>query len=123
MICENCGSEIRKNARYCPDCGMDIIPDHKPLQNKYLRGEYPEDEEGLLDEDYYPAEETNYRQEYSEEGNDDQNEEYRADYEFTETQRSGWISIILLLIVALLIGFVMGFIFFSGKLLNIPSVP
>jgi zinc-ribbon domain len=119
MICENCGAKIRKNARYCPDCGMDIISDYKPLQNKYLRGEHLEDEEELLDDDYYSTEEMNNHQEYSEGGNDYQNEEYRT-YEATETQGSGLGSIILLLIVALLIGFVMGFIFFSGKLLNIP---
>jgi hypothetical protein len=123
MKCENCGAEIRKKARYCPDCGMDI-PEHKPLQNKYLRGEYQEDEEEFLDdnEEYNHADEAHYHQEYSNGENEYQNVEYGA-YEVTENQRSSWSSVILLLIVALLIGLVVGFIFFSGKLLNIPSVP
>jgi zinc-ribbon domain len=123
MICENCGAEIRKEARYCPDCGMDI-PEYKPLQDKYLRGENQDDEEDFLDdnEEYNHADEAHYHQEYSNGENQYQNEEYGA-YEVTVSQGSVWSSVILLLIVALLIGFVMGFIFFSGKLLNIPSVP
>jgi|APFre7841882630_1041343.scaffolds.fasta_scaffold22668_2 hypothetical protein len=123
MICENCGAEIRKKAKYCPDCGMDIT-EYKPLQDKYLRGENQDDEEEFLDDngEYNHADEAHYHQEYSDGGKKYQNEEYGA-YEVTESQGSGWSSIILLLIVALLIGLVMGFIFFSGKLLNIPSVP
>jgi hypothetical protein len=48
--------------------------------------------------------------------------EYK-DYEVSESNGSGWSLIFLLLIVALLIGFVLGFIFFAGKLMNIPAVP
>ncbi|MGZ4857110.1 MAG: zinc ribbon domain-containing protein [Methanobacteriaceae archaeon] len=122
MICENCGAEIRKNVRYCPDCGMDI-PEYKPLQIKYLHGEYQEDEEEFSDdnEEYNHSDESHYKK-YSNGEEEYQNEEYEA-YEVSENQRSGWSSIILLLIVALLIGLIMGFIFFSGKLMNIPSVP
>jgi zinc-ribbon domain len=122
MKCENCGAEIRKKDRYCPDCGMDI-PEYKPLQDKYLRGEN-QDEEGFWDdnEEYVHTDKAQYHQEYSNGENQYQNDEYGA-YEVTESQRSVWSSVILLLIVALLIGFVMGLIFFSGKLLNIPPVP
>lgn len=123
MICENCGAEIRKKARYCPDCGMDV-PEYKTLQYKYLRGEYQEDEEEFLvdNDEYNHADEAHYHQEYSNGEDEYQNEEYEA-YEVTESQKSVWSSVILLLLVALLIGLIMGFIFFSGKLLNIPSVP
>jgi zinc-ribbon domain len=122
MKCDNCGAEIQKKVRYCPDCGMDI-PEYKPLQNKYLRGEYQEEEEELLDDNgpYNHSDEENYHQEYHN-GENLQNMEY-DDYEVTENQSSSWSLIFLLLIVALFIGFVLGFIFFAGKLMNIPAAP
>ena len=119
MKCENCGAEFKKKLRYCPDCGMDI-PEYKPLQNKYLRGEYQEEE--FLVEEYNHSDDSIHHQESQNGENEYQNMEYK-DYEVSESNGSGWSLIFLLLIVALLIGFVLGFIFFAGKLMNIPAVP
>jgi len=123
MKCENCGAKIQNKDKYCPYCGRDI-PEYKPLQNRYLRGKYQEDEEDLLfdNEVYYHSDEAHYHHEYENVENEYQNMEY-DDYEVNESQSSSWSLVVLLLIVALLIGFVMGFIFFAGKLMNVPSVP
>jgi hypothetical protein len=58
MICENCGARIGKGKSYCPKCGNEVYNSgHKPLKNKYLRGEYlPNDESSA--ESYYLEEET-----------------------------------------------------------------
>ncbi|NYB51295.1 MAG: zinc ribbon domain-containing protein [Methanobacteriaceae archaeon] len=191
MICENCGAKISKWETYCPKCGMDLISsEHKPLQQKFLRGEYRDVEEvtvkpyNLEDEDYFEDKyqkkpyaephqnwddyDPDFTQEYdedegrnrgktrkySDQGYDQdyhQDKDYNNRYNhknrsrrkykknypkqkkyltrgydlddeyFDSEPKSGsiWTTVILFLVVALLMGFVMGFIFFSGRIQNI----
>ncbi|HOI40963.1 MAG TPA: zinc ribbon domain-containing protein [Methanobacterium sp.] len=142
MKCENCGSKIKKGETYCPKCGMELFnSQYKPLKKKYLRGEYREvDDLGTspynLDEDdysesayqqdnyqnqnYNQKRKKNYQKNYNQETNPQKKYQRGYDldeyYESEETGSSMWGTIMLLLIVALLFGFVMGFMFFSTKL-------
>ncbi len=46
MICDNCGAKIRNKESFCPRCGMEFFnSEHKPLQKKFLRGEYRDQDE------------------------------------------------------------------------------
>lgn len=64
MICENCGARIDKGESQCPKCGMELFnPNHKPLQKKYLRGEYLQGDESSP-EPYYLEEENLSRDTY-----------------------------------------------------------
>lgn len=157
MKCENCGARIRKWESYCPKCGMELFnSDSKPLQKKYLRGEYREVEEistepydlgaedlseATYNQDTYQNpnynqdnqdedsqkgnrnqnnRNRNYKQEYNKEGNSQK--KYQRGYdldEYYESEKTGgsiWGTVILMLIVALLFGFVMGVMFFSTKI-------
>jgi len=64
MICDNCGSEIDKNERYCPDCGMELPgPRPKPSKKKYYKNSRQSNRNNRYsDENYenYHNEEHNY---------------------------------------------------------------
>jgi uncharacterized Zn finger protein (UPF0148 family) len=105
MKCENCGGQIRKGDIYCSTCGMEVLSSkYKPLQKKYMSEDYSNEEHDHdRNDDYYEPETTEY------EGN------YNGYYE--ETKRSsGWLPIILFLVLILMIGFVMGLIMFTSNI-------
>jgi len=160
MICENCGAKIGKRESYCPKCGMELFnSESKPLQKKFLRGEYMEQEEipsetydleediseTTYQEDPYQYEEYgdknyrdknygdgDYKTEY--EGGSNYNQRHKQDdygqkryhrrgydlgdenFEYEETKSSIWGTVLLFLVIALLFGFVMGFMFFSTNI-------
>lgn len=145
MLCDNCGAEINKKEEYCPNCGMELpgsapkpskkkyhrdsaaftrdIPhpkvnyenhyneeadyEIKPLKRKY----YGNPSASAYDDPYY-QEEVNYESYYAKED----------DY---ETKKSGGLlgTIFLLLVIALLLGFIIGLILFSSNIQSIPNVP
>ncbi len=141
MKCGNCGSKIKKGEPYCPKCGMELFnSQYKPLKKRFLRGEYREVENFVtspynLEEDYSRSthqrsdhqnqsykkkRKRNYQKNYKQETNP-QKKHYRGYdldeyYESKKTNSSTWSTIMLLLIVALLFGFVMGFMLFSTKI-------
>jgi uncharacterized Zn finger protein (UPF0148 family) len=156
MRCENCGAEIVKGEIYCPNCGMELYnSESKPLQKKFIRGEYQEEAEIPTEpynleedtpettyqdpyqdsyqyEEYEEYENKNYKTKY--ERDEDYNPRYNQDnynqksyhrrgydlgdedFEYEETKSSIWGTVFLFLVIALLFGFVMGFMFFSIKL-------
>jgi len=136
MKCENCGAKIKKWETYCPKCGMELFnSQYKPLKKRYLRGEYRETEESRTspyDLDQMEYSESTYQQDKYQNQNNNQKWErnhqkkpqkkyqrgYDLDeyYESVESESSIWGTIMLLLIIALLFGFVMGFVFFSTKI-------
>lgn len=141
MKCENCGAKIKKWETYCPKCGMELFNSHyKPLKKRYLRGEYRETEESRTspyDLDQMEYSESTYQQDkYQNQNNNHKRERnyknksnhrnphkkyqrgYDLDeyYESVENESSIWGTIMLLLVIALLFGFVMGFVFFSTKI-------
>ena len=64
MICENCGAPIGKRDNHCPECGMELFnSEHKPLQKKYLRGEYLPDESSTDYLDYETDSDQTYQKE------------------------------------------------------------
>lgn len=121
--------------------------EYKPIQKKYLRGEY-QDTEFQDIQDYYSEEEEYIKGNSNYRGYDQAKSDYRAqkydqkyesrldygkydkqgryggydvqedywEYEKEEKRSSEWDYIILFLILALLVGLIMGFIFFSGTL-------
>jgi hypothetical protein len=105
MKCKNCGARVYSGDSYCPYCGTEIYYQnksssggHKPLQDKYLRGEYVE---------------TSKQPEYYEEEYYDE-EVYEEEVYEEDKGRSVWSVIILLLIIALVIGLVIGVMVFSS---------
>lgn len=127
MICENCGAEIKNRESYCPNCGMEIIsPYSKSIKARYMAGEYRENEGNYTPRNRRNREKEVYVEEteapFVEETDPDAVEEY---YEPEEYYESGGISvltaIIIFLIVALLIGFVIGILVFSGFLHSLPG--
>ncbi len=109
MKCENCGSHIRKGDIYCSTCGMEILSsEYKPLQKKYMNENYNnEDQSYVKSKNYYKPNTIKY--------------ESRHDHNYEETKHSsGWLPIILFLVLILMIGFVIGLIMFTS---NIQSTP
>lgn len=106
MICDNCGGHTRRGDTYCPNCGMELlVSEYKPLQRKYIRGEYQE--EHFLDEDVPNYEET---------------AEYETGYDYEDSQGSSrWLSVFLILMIALFLGLISGFIMFSGGFQHLSS--
>jgi hypothetical protein len=104
MKCKNCGARVYSGDSYCPYCGTEIYyqnsssDGHKPLQDKYLRGEYAE---------------TSQQPEYHEEEYHEE-EVYEEEVYEEDKGKSGWSVIMLLLIIALVIGLVIGVLVFSG---------
>lgn len=123
MICKNCGAEIKNKESYCPSCGMELfVPYSKSLKEKYIAGEYNDREENFIvrDRRNSPVEE----EYYPEKGADEQ-EQYQGDETEDYNETGGGTSIIaviiLFLIVALLVGFVIGILIFSGFLQSLPG--
>jgi ribosomal protein L32 len=123
MKCKNCGEKIYPNDKFCPYCGNQIkkfgrkgsfAGGKKPLQEKYLRGEFEEtsSDTEYISEEYYD-EEDYYEYE-------DKNEE--EEYEYVEKKRSGWSILFLLLILALVIGFIIGILVFTNQQAT-PNLP
>ncbi len=134
MKCRNCGGEIRPEDIYCNQCGMELSgreykprgkkrrsfpenKDYKPLQNKFMRGEYQEEQEDQYhpDDDYfYKSEETYDYGEYQED--DGHYQEYG---EIKEGKNSIWGTLILFLVLALVVGFVVGLLIFTSNTQNL----
>lgn len=178
MICDNCGAEIDKKERYCPNCGMELPgPVSKPSKKKHYRNSQPStrgiphpkaDYENYYDKADYekPLKRRHYRdsndfssdnfhpqknyKHYNEEEDyktkplkrkyyrdstyftsdspyqDDDYESYYAEEEdYRETKKSGRNlgTILLLLIIVLLFGFIIGLVMFSSNTQSIPQVP
>ena len=133
MKCRNCGGEIGPEDIYCNQCGMELSGreykpkgknrrsfqennGYKPLQNKFMRGEYQEQQEDQYhpDDDYfYKSEEAYDYEEYP--GYDD----HYQDYEKEEGKNSIWGTLILFLVLALVVGFVVGLLIFTSDAQNL----
>jgi|GEM_PF-985778 len=65
MICDNCGAEIDKKERYCPNCGMELPgPAPKPSKKKYYknsRASTPDDSHSQKNYRNYYDEEEGYK--------------------------------------------------------------
>ncbi|WJI09108.1 hypothetical protein FGU46_02885 [Methanobacterium sp. CWC-01] len=136
MKCRNCGGEIRPEDIYCNQCGMELSGreykprgkkrrlfqengDYKPLQNKFMKGEYQEQQADpyYSDEDYYHEPEEAYDYvEYPDYG------DYRESTEIEEGETSIWGTLILFLVLALVVGFVVGLLIFTSDAQNILSL-
>ncbi len=125
MICKNCGANIRTRESYCPNCGMELmVPYSKSLKEKYIAGEYHDKHDNLdfrdktehrnQENEYKPAEPAYESGEYY--GN-----ETMEEYETKKSSSSALLAIFLFLVVALLFGFVLGMILFSGYLHSLPG--
>jgi hypothetical protein len=85
--------------------------DYKPLQNKFMRGEYQEHQETpYYQDDYYQPEEAYDYGEY---------QEYE---EVEEGGKSSWGALITFLLLALVVGFVVGILVFTSDAQNILSL-
>lgn len=134
MKCRNCGGEIRPEDIYCNQCGMDLsgrkykprgrkrrsFPnnrDYKPLQNKFMRGEYQEHQEDqhYPDDYYYEPEEAYDYGEYPD------YDDYGERAEVEDGKNSIWGTLILFLVLALVVGFVVGLLIFTSNAQNILS--
>jgi hypothetical protein len=124
MICKNCGANIKNRETYCPSCGMELmVPYSKSLKEKYIAGEYQDNKKNLV---------VHNKRNQMDQRHELQNVEHNTEYEQyhgNETQKeyqtkgsgsSALLAIILFLVVALLFGFVLGIILFSGALHQIP---
>lgn len=133
MRCLNCGGEIKPEDIYCNHCGMELsgrknksrerkrrsIPDkgaYKPLQNKFMRGEYQEHQEEQYPDDHYynPQEAYDY--------GDYPDEFYGEQAEVDGGKNSIWGTLILFLVLALVVGFVVGLLIFTSGSQNILSI-
>jgi hypothetical protein len=131
MICKNCGAKIRKRESYCPKCGMELtIPYSKSLKEKYIAGKYSDnDEDNFIsrDRDTNPVQDNENHYESSSDYQDSEYEHYPENEDSVEYKKNSSGSIIgatiLFLAVALLIGFVIGMIIFSGSMQSIPGMP
>jgi zinc-ribbon domain len=99
MKCENCGSKINENDKFCQNCGMNLSnPRVRPLQEKYLEN---------------PS--------FDNENNDISDDDSK---ELSETKKSHSKGVIMLLLIfTLVIGFAVGTIIFSGNGQLIPNIP
>ncbi|MGB8232773.1 MAG: zinc-ribbon domain-containing protein [Methanobacterium sp.] len=120
MICKNCGANIRNRENYCPNCGMELMVSYsKSLKEKYIAGEYSDHRDDLIIKDKYNQK--NQKEEFEPVKHSYETEEYYGNetlegYETGESGSSALFAIILFLVVALLFGFVLGMILFSGAL-------
>ena len=124
MICKNCGANIKNREAYCPSCGMELmVPYSKSLKEKYIAGEYHDNpknsvvhnkkDQVVQKEEFQRVEHINQYEQYH--GN-----ETHEEYQPQGSGSSALLAIILFLVVALLFGFVIGIILFSGALHHIP---
>ncbi len=139
MDCQKCGGYIRRRDTFCPHCGVKLTrpnyktqqksrnSEYKPLQGRYMRGEYQDRGEDFYDqyienqhaEDQYqerPAYQKPRKKKYR--GYD--LSEYYPDEEETESSGIGMTPIILILIIALLMGFIIGVMMFTSG--SLPSL-
>ncbi len=129
MICENCGAEIRNRENYCPNCGMEVIsPYNKSIKARYMAGEYTENQGNYYSRKNRSKREEVYVEETEPQVSNETESELVEEYygpEPEEFEEPGGVSvltvIILFLIVALLIGFVIGILVFSGFLHSLPG--
>lgn len=128
MNCQKCGGYIRKRDTFCPHCGMELTQanykpqqknnsEYKPLQGRFVRGEYQDREEDLddhyienqkADDNYYPEEKPTYQKPRKKKYRGYDLSEYYPDEEETERSGMGMAPIILILVIALLMGFIIG---------------
>lgn len=137
MNCQNCGGYIKRRDTYCPHCGVklqvqnykprqkNMNSEYKPLQRRFMRGEYQDREEDFYDQ-YIGNQYVEERPEYIEErpayhkpkkkkfrGYD--LSEYYPDEEEIESSGIGMAPIILILLISLLIGFTIGLMMFYNS--------
>lgn len=137
MNCQNCGGYIKRRDTYCPHCGVklqvqnykprqkNMNSEYKPLQRRFMRGEYRDREEDFYDQ-YIGNQYVEERPEYIEErpayhkpkkkkfrGYD--LSEYYPDEEEIESSGIGMAPIILILLISLLIGFTIGLMMFYNS--------
>jgi hypothetical protein len=124
MICKNCGANIKNRETYCPSCGMELmVPYSKSLKEKYIAGEYQDNPNNSFI--HNKKDQPVQKEEYQRVKHDNEYEQYHGNETHEEYQPEGsgssafW-AIILFLVVALLFGFVIGIILFSGALHHIP---
>ena len=130
MNCQNCGGYIKRRDTYCPHCGEKLNrsrtkpqnnykSEYKPLQQRYKRGEYQDREEDFYDqyiENQYIDERPVYEKPKKKKYRGYDLSEYYPDEE-TESSGIGTAPIILILFIALLIGFIIGLMMFSNNTL------
>lgn len=127
MNCQNCGGYIKRRDTYCPHCGVELKrsnykpvqknknSEYKPLQRRYMRGEYQDREEDFYNqyiEDQYIEERPTYDKPKKKKYRGYDLSEYYPDEEGTESSGIGTAPIILILLIALLLGFIIGIIMF-----------
>ncbi len=124
MICKNCGANIKNRETYCPSCGMELmVPYSKSLKEKYIAGEYHDNPEKSVVHNknrQKPQREEFQRVEHTDEYEQYHGNESHEEYKPQGSGSSALLAIILFLVVALLFGFVLGIIIFSGALHQIP---
>jgi hypothetical protein len=125
MICKNCGANIRNRENYCPNCGMELMVSYsKSLKEKYIAGEYHDHRDDLIIKNRYNQKNQKEESEpvkRSYETEDYYGNETLEEYETGKSGSSALFAIILFLVVALLFGFVLGMILFSGALHSLPG--
>lgn len=132
MICDNCGAIIDKREEFCPNCGMQMLnlhpnpkkrkkyyknsrslnrnnsrPVDKPIKQRYIKNSKPKSQD--------------YRQYFDDE---EYEEPPNHDYYKTNYKRKSGIgiwNIILLLAIALILGFITGLLMLET--LSIPPLP
>jgi hypothetical protein len=123
MICKNCGANIRNRESYCPNCGMELMVSYsKSLKEKYIAGEYHDQRDDLIIKDRYNRK--NQEEEFEPVKRSYETEDYYGNETLEEYETKGssaFLAIILFLVVALLFGFVLGMILFSGALHSLPG--
>lgn len=121
MICKNCGANIKNRESYCPSCGMELmVPYSKSLKEKYISGEY---QDNPKNSNLYSVNKLKHNEPEEDYEQYQSNEQYQGNESYEESQSgsSALLAIILFLIVALLFGFVLGIILFSGAVHHIPG--
>lgn len=135
MNCQNCGGYIKRRDTYCPHCGVKVKKsnykpqqpkrnsEYKPLQRRYIRGDYPDKEEdeyygNYIEnqhiEDEYVEERPKYHKPKKKKYRGYDLSKYYPDEEETTSSGIGMAPIILILVMALLIGFIIGIIMFTN---------
>ncbi|WP_414469583.1 zinc-ribbon domain-containing protein [Methanobacterium sp. ACI-7] len=147
MICDNCGANIDKNEEYCPNCGMELLtpkPKKKKYHNEY-RNPKRERRENLDDKEHFNYSKTQSIEKpikekyigYAEPESPDYSHYDEDDYEDrehypetrdydeapTEKKGNGIGTIVLLLFIALVFGFIVGLFIFSNNNQFIPQIP
>jgi hypothetical protein len=124
MICKNCGANIKNRETYCPSCGMELmVPYSKSLKEKYIAGEYHDNPQKAVVHNknkQKPQKEEFHHVEHTDEYKQYHSNESQEEYNPQGSGSSALLAIILFLVVALLFGFVLGIIIFSGALHQIP---